>query len=200
MNNTKLTRTAKNLDILANVAGKITAAVGIICIVVAFLTLIFGGKMFAEGSLTLDLDFMIFHLRDHTYVNEQFMKFYVCAATLGGGILCFLICYISKLCRKILSPMKDGRPFEDGVFHSLRKIGWVTLIGGTLSELVGIVARMLLVKAYSLTELFISPAISETEFVFSMNFDFVLIVCVIFFLSYIFAYGQVLQQESDETL
>ena len=49
-------------------------------------------------------------------------------------------------------------------------------------------------------ELFASAAVSKTEFVFTMNFGFVLIACIIFFLSYIFSYGQALQQESDETL
>lgn len=200
MNNTKITRVAKNLDIFANVGGKITFAAGIICIVVAFMTLIFGGKMFAGGAITLDLDFIKFHLKENTYVDEQFVKLYVMAATLGGGILCFLVYYVSKVFRKILAPMKNGRPFESGISENLKKVGWGILIGGFLSELVGVVARMLLIKAYSIDTLFASAAIAKTEFVFTMNLDFVLIACVVFFLSYIFTYGQVLQQESDETL
>lgn len=200
MNNTKITRVAKNLDIFANVGGKITFAAGIICIVVAFMTLIFGGKMFAGGAITLDLDFIKFHLKENTYVDEQFVKLYVMAATLGGGILCFLVYYVSKVFRKILAPMKNGRPFESGISENLKKVGWGILIGGFLSELVGVVARMLLIKAYSIDTLFASAAIAKTEFVFTMNLDFVLIACVVFFLSYIFIYGQVLQQESDETL
>ena len=200
MNNTKMTRIAKNLEIFANVGGKITFAAGIICIVVAFMTLIFGGKMFAGGAITLDLDFIKFHLKENTHVNEQFVKLYVMAATLGGGILCFLVYYVSKVFRKILAPMKNGRPFESGISENLKKVGWGILIGGFLSELVGVVARMLLIKAYSIDTLFASAAIAKTEFVFTMNLDFVLIACVVFFLSYIFTYGQVLQQESDETL
>lgn len=200
MNNSKMTRVAKNLDIFANVGGKITFAAGIICIVVAFMTLIFGSKMFAGGAITLDLDFIKFHLKENTYVDEQFVKLYVMAATLGGGILCFLVYYVSKVFRKILAPMKNGRPFESGISENLKKVGWGILIGGFLSELVGVVARMLLIKAYVIDTLFASAAIAKTEFVFTMNLDFVLIACVVFFLSYIFTYGQVLQQESDETL
>ena len=82
----------------------------------------------------------------------------------------------------------------------MKKIGWGILIGGLLSELVGVVARILLIKAYSIDELFASATITKTEYIFTMNFDFVLIACVVFFLSYIFTYGQLLQQESDETL
>lgn len=69
-----------------------------------------------------------------------------------------------------------------------------------MNELVGVAARILLINAYSLDELFTSEAIEKTEFVLTINFEFVLIACVVFFLSYIFNYGQTLQQESDETL
>ena len=48
--------------------------------------------------------------------------------------------------------------------------------------------------------IFASAVIAKTEFVLTMNFDFVLLACVIFLLSYVFTYGQALQQDSDETL
>lgn len=200
MENSKMARVAKNLDILAKVGGKIASGFGIACIVIAFLTLILGDKMFADTALTLDLDFIKFHLNNNACVNEQFIKLYVFAATLGGGIICFLVSYIAKLFRSILSPMKVGRPFEKGISESLRKTGWAVLIGGFLVEAVGIVARVLLIRAYSIDTLFTSDVIAKTEFVFTMDFTFVLITCVIFLLSYIFTYGQLLQQDSDETL
>ena len=68
------------------------------------------------------------------------------------------------------------------------------------AEAVGILARSLLIKAYSLADLFASAAITKTEFVFTMDLNFVLIACVVFLLSYIFKYGQVLQKDADETL
>ena len=200
MNNSKMKRIAKNLDIFANVGGKITLAAGTVCLLVAFFTLIFGKQMFTDGVTTLDLDFIKFHLSENIYVDEWFAKLYVCFATLGGGIICFLVYFISKLFRNILAPMKNGRPFESGISEDLKKIGWGILIGGLLSELVGVVARILLIKAYSIDELFASATITKTEYIFTMNFDFVLIACVVFFLSYIFTYGQLPQQESDETL
>lgn len=200
MNNTKMIRVAKNLDIFANVAGKITFATCIVCIVIAFLSLIFGDRMFAGDAITLDLDFIRFHLNENAYVDEQLVKLFVIAATLGGGILCFLVYYVSKAFRKILIPMKNGRPFESGISENLKKAGWGILIGGFLSDLVGVVARILLIKAYSVDMLFASEVVTKTEFVFTMNFDYVLIACAVFFLSYIFTYGQALQQESDETL
>ena len=200
MDNNKMIRVAKNLDIFANVGGKITVGACVACILIAFSTIVFGSKMFVDSAITLDLDFIKFHLNDSVYVNEQFIKLYVFAATLCGGIICFLAFYVSRVLRKILAPMKNGRPFEDGIADNLKKIGWGVLIGGFLSELVGVVARILLIKAYSVDELFSSEVITKTEFVFTINLNFVLVACVIFFLSYVFAYGYALQQESDETL
>jgi len=200
MNTSKMASTAKNLDVLANIGSKITAVAGGICIITAFLVLIFGEKMFAGSNVTLELDFIKFHLQNNAYMNEKFIRLYAFAGALGGGVICFIVYYIAKLLRRILSPMKAGRPFEAGVSANFKKIGWVVLIGGLLSELVGMTARMLLIKAYSIEQLFASPAIAETEFIFTLNFGFMLTSCAIFLLSYIFSYGQRLQQDSDETL
>ena len=200
MNNSKMARVAKNLDILANVFGKIAAAAGIVCVAVAILSLIFGGKMFAEAAFSLDLDFIKLHLSDKVDINDNFMKLYVCISTLGGSIICFLLSYIAGLLRKILSPMKIGRPFEEGISRSLKKVGWAIILGGFFSEVLGCIARILLSKAYPIDELFSTDLISRTEFVFTINLNFVIIACAVFLLSYIFSYGQVLQRESDETL
>ena len=196
----KITQVAKNLDIIANVGGKITAGAGVICVLVAFFTLIFGTIMFTAADITLNLDFIKFHLNSNYIVNSDYMKIYIFSATLGGGIICFIVYYISRVIRKIIAPMKLGRPFESGISENLKKIGLIVLIGGFFSEMVGVIARLLMINAYSINELFISEVIEKTEFLFNINLNFVLISCVIFFLSYIFTYGQILQQESDETL
>lgn len=200
MNNKKMINTAKNLDILVNVGGKIAAGFGIACIALAILVLILEDEIFTKMNIYLDLDFIKFYLSDASYVNEKFMKLYAVTGTVSAGILCFLIFYSSKLLRNILSPMKEGRPFESGIAANLRKIGWVNLFAGLLIQVVEILARVLLIDSYSMHELFKTPAISKIEFSFTMNFNFIVISCIIFFLSYIFTYGQALQQESDETL
>ncbi|MBR5489704.1 MAG: DUF2975 domain-containing protein [Oscillospiraceae bacterium] len=202
MNNKKMARVAKNLDILANVFCKIAAIAGIICVAVAILSLIFGGKIFAEAahSPNLDLDFIKLHLTDKVNLDSKFMKLYVCISTLGGGIVCFLVAYIAGLLRKILSPMKIGRPFEEGISQNLKNVGWAIIVGGFISEVLGCVARMLLINAYPFDEFFSPELIRKTEYVFTINFNFVIIACAVFLLSYIFSYGQILQRESDETL
>lgn len=200
MNNKKMITTAKNLDILANVGGKIFGAAGIVCFVIGILTLFLGGKMFTDLSTTLDLDFIKLHLTDTFYVDETYIKYYVVLSTLLGGCICFATYYTSTLLRKIFAPMKVGRPFEVGASGYLKKIGWIVLVVGFISQFVGMSSRTLLVQAYSIEKIFVSEAISGVEFIFTMNFNFVFIALAVFLLSYVFSYGQVLQQDSDETL
>ena len=83
---------------------------------------------------------------------------------------------------------------------NLKKIAVAILIGGAVSELLGVAERIIMTKAYPMEEIFASEAISKLEYVFTYNLDFVFTAVIVLFASYIFSYGQVLQQESDETL
>mgnify|MGYP003558602748 CR=1 FL=1 len=53
---------------------------------------------------------------------------------------------------------------------------------------------------FDLEKIISSEAISKIEHNYTLDLGFVLVFAVIMFLSYIFSYGQRLQQESDETL
>ena len=72
MDNNKMARVAKNFDTFAKVGDKIAVAAGIVCAVTAILTLIFGNKMFEAGTVTLDLDFIKFHLSSAVAGGEVF--------------------------------------------------------------------------------------------------------------------------------
>lgn len=200
MNEKKMMESAKNLDLLTNVFGKLSLVAGCICIVVAIFTYICGTEMFTNGGITFDLDFIKLYLKDTSYVNVSKIKMYVCIMSLFAGIVCFMGFYISKNLRKIFSTMKNGRPFEQGVSKHLKTCGWVIFVGGFICELLGVLARILMMNAYTLDQLFNSEVISHMEYVFTIDFNFVLIACALFLLSYIFEYGQMLQIDVDETL
>lgn len=204
MNKKKMITTAKNLDILANILGKVVGILGVFGIFAFTLFFIFGNKLIENGflmnSLTLDFDFIKFHLSENFILNTERFKLYLVLLMIPGEITCFAVYYISTLIRKILAPMKTGRPFEIGAAENLKKIGWIILVKGIVEEAFSIAAQMLSVKVYGLDEFFTSPSIERTEFIYTYDINFVLVACAIFLLSYIFKYGQQLQQESDETL
>lgn len=198
MENRKIRNTAAVLDKIAGVCAGILCAAGIACAVFAVLLLILGEKI--VGSVTLELDFIKFYLSENFQTITLPVKMFGFTGLLSAGILCFIAFRICAVIRRILVPMKEGRPFESGVSADLKKIAQILFIGGAAAELTGIAGRMLLIRAYPLQEIFSSAAITKMDFVFNMDLGFAAAACIFLFLSYIFAYGQSLQQESDETL
>ena len=200
MENIKLVKTAKGLDTFVNVVGTIFKVIGIICAIFAILVLILGDKMYDASSLTLELDFIILNLADGIQMPEFHMNAYAVAGLIANCFTCFLLSYIAVILRRILSPMKEGRPFEADIPANLRKIAWLSLIVGIIEQVAGIAERVLLTFTYPMDDIFSSELISSWESNFTVDFSFVIVFLVIMFLSYIFTYGQKLQQESDETL
>lgn len=200
MNRQKMTNSANTFDTIAKVAGGISKAGAIVCAVFLALVLILGEKVFAAGSLFLDLDFVKLHLADSFQTVTPGVKLYAALSLLAAGVLCIVLSYICGLIRALLAPMKEGRPFEAGAPVALRRIAWAIIAGGALSQIMGVVERFVLTRAYPMEEIFSSSAISRVEYAFTVDLGFVLLGCVVLLLSYIFSYGQALQRESDETL
>jgi len=200
MENKKLINTANTIDTFAKVLGTIFKVFCIICAVFAILVLILGSKMYDISSLTLDLDYITLELADSFIISESHLTAYAVVGLLLVACACFLISRISVILRKILAPMKEGRPFEADIPANLKKIAWLSLIVGAVIQISGIAERVLTIFAYPMEDIFSSALISGIEYNFNFDFTFVLVFLIIMFLSYIFSYGQKLQQESDETL
>ncbi|MBE6948753.1 MAG: DUF2975 domain-containing protein [Ruminococcaceae bacterium] len=200
MSDKKMVNAAKNWDTGAKVCDGIFRAFGIVFIVFALLVLIFGSKMYEAGSFTLDLDFIKLYLADEYQMAPASMQVFTVLGLAVMSVVCFLTSYGIKQLRAILMPMKEGRPFEEIVPKKLRNIAWTVLAGGIILQVIALAERMILTSAYPMEQIFSSPAIAGIEYSYSFDFTFVFIFCIIMFLSYIFNYGQKLQQESDETL
>ena len=140
------------------------------------------------------------YLTDQVNINTGYMQIYLTVGLLVVSILCFMIDFGIKLIRRILAPMKEGRPFEADVPTNLKKIAWIVLAGGAVTQVVGIIERIVLMKACPAEQIVNMDVISKLEYTFTIDFTFVLAFCIVMFLSYIFSYGQILQKESDETL
>ena len=199
MNNKKMITTAGNLDTLLKIIEGFMKAFAIVFAVFIVLMKIFKEKM-VVGSFSLDLDFVKLHLSGEYGAITGSVLNYIDVILISGCLGCIAIRYGLKVLRGILAPMKEGRPFDAEVSAGLRKLAWIILVGGGLVQVFGIIGRILLANAMPMEAIFSSPAIESVEYVFTMNFDFVWMFCVIILLARVFEYGQQLQQESDETL
>ena len=200
MKNQKLINAAKNWDTIVKFFGTFMKVMGIIFSVFALLVLIFGEKMYEAGSISLDFDFIKLYLAEEYQTVNGLMKIHTIIGLLVGSLISFAIYYASKLLRNILNSMKEGRPFEADIPANLQKLAWTVLIVGAITQIAGIIERVILTKAYPIEQILSSSAIAKIEYSYTIDFNFIFITCILLFLSHIFAYGQELQKESDETL
>ncbi len=129
--------------------------------------------------------------------NETaFLIFGAFASAVKFGLLCVLM----KLIRVIITPMKEGKPFADTVCKGLKKLAVFALAGGIVNEAVNVAGTVVIYKLYDIQSLFASETVTSVSLDFVSNGDFVIFAVVLYFLSYIFKYGEELQNQADETL
>ena len=199
MNCKKMITTANNLDTIFKIAAGFMKAFAIVFAILVVLMKIFKEKL-VMSSVSLDLDFVKLHLAGEYGMVTGSVLNRIDIIPITGCLGCIVIRYALGALRNVLAPVKLGHPFDKEVPASLRKLAWIILVGGGLIQLLGIVGRVLLVNSLDMDAIFSSAAIESVEYVFTMDFSFVWMFCVVIFLSQIFEYGQQLQQESDETL
>ena len=199
MDNRKMITAAGNWDTMLRIMEGFMKAFAIVFAVFFVLLKVFREKMVA-GAFTLDLDFVKLHLAEEYAQIGGLLLNHMDLVLISGILICIAVRYGIGYLRKVLAPMKEGRPFDGDTPVYLKKIAWVILIGGGLIQVLGIAGRAMMIRALPMDAIFASAAIERVEYVFTVDFGFVCLACAVLLLSRIFEYGQRLQQESDETL
>ena len=201
MENTKLIRSASVLDRFLKILQGFAAAGMIVAAVFVPLTLIFGEKVVASsGNLKIgELQLQLVGAPE-SYLDLSNIKLSILVMLVGAILASAAAWYCLKVLREILSPMKEGRPFAEGIADRIRKLAWAVLIGGGVAELGRTLSGIFEVKAYRIERLLDPAAVESFRFNFVFNLWFVIAALLLFFLSYIFRCGEALQREADETL
>ena len=201
MENTKLSKSAAIIDRILKILQGFALAGVIVAAIFIPLTLILGRKIVADAS-SLELGVVTLKLAGDAsaYLDEGNLKV---------SIVCVLICmilisaaawYCIRVLREILVPMKAGQPFARGISAKIRKLAWTVLIGGGVAEMGGVLAEVFETRAYHLERLLNMDRIATVAYNFDVDLWFLGAALVLFFLSFIFRYGEELQREADETL
>ena len=201
MNNEKFNKSSVIIDrILKIIQGFLLAGI-IVCVIFIPLTAILGEKIIADAS-SLTMGNVTFKLtgdfKDYLDLGNVKMSIIIKLISAVIGLAVGWLCM--KKLREILSPMKEGRPFEEGISAKIRQLAFTVLIGGGISEAAKAVGTVFELKAYDLAKLFSHPSIGSITFNYSISLWFVTVALILLFLSYVFRYGEELQRESDETL
>lgn len=115
-------------------------------------------------------------------------------------IMLIIIWYCIKVFRSIIAPMKLGHPFEQGISKKIFNSGLVVLISGLFINIQVYVYRFLLLRSIDLNTVLNKTISSNATLNFRFRTDFIFFSLGLFFMSFIFAYGEELQKESDELL
>lgn len=200
MENVKMRKTAVVMDKILKVLQGVAAACGIVCLIFTALTLLLGEKMVAAAN-SISLGPLKLMLKDDfTLLNKSTWKISTVMGLVFGTMTLIVVVYAIRLIRKLLEPMKEGRPFHTGVSAMIKRLAWVTLIGGAVVRVCQTAAEIAEIKACEFTLLFNENVFTAYSFNYMIDLNFIVTACVLFFLSYVFRYGEELQRESDETL
>lgn len=201
----KLKKTASTLDTVMKILS--------VCIRISAIALLIGlailaagfffdlpSQMVGSGYASARLGFLTITVAE-SYMPDYHTVWAQVAAEIAMAFLCLIPSHlIVKSIRAILDPLKNGEPFHNTVSLHLSKIARYVCVLGISLNLLEIVGHILLIKAFDLHLLMLSERIPHVEFQFTFDFSFLLVSGILLLLSYVFRYGEELQQLSDETL
>ena len=203
MNN--LSSTAKKLDRVFEIVHIVLGALAIACIVgVVLIALAYILKwdpsMIGTGYENFDVGFLELTITQ-SYAPDKWLVLLQAAITLA--VSCRLFCDGRKgvgYIREILRPMTEEKPFDAIVSTNLKKLARLSIRLGILLNIIILSEQVMSVFVYDLPGLLISEKISHVGGMFQVDLTFLIYWAVLLLLSYVFRYGEELQQLSDETL
>lgn len=201
MNTKKMMKATVNLDMILNVVQKIFAVGAVIFLACAILMLVCGDRIIPHMDVSLELGELSLSPNNLSQVVDiSAFKVYLMFILVAATVLLAILWYEIRLIRKLLAPIKEGRPFNNGVSKTVRHLAWVILIGGAIDALFEVISVVIETRAIDFTALFNTETISGFSVNYPISCVFIVETLIIFVLSYIFQYGEELQKESDETL
>lgn len=135
------------------------------------------------------------------YVPSPSVVLLTSAALIGIALVGLFLSRMVLVCfRDILKPMKEGLPFQNTVSRNLKKSALYVVIWGVVENLGAGLELLLVVSQYRLPSLLLGDKITQVSFIAPSDLHFLFLAAVLLLLSYVFRYGESLQQLSDETL
>ena len=203
MNN--LTNTAKKLDKVFEIAHIVLGAMSIgflVCAALIAVAYIFklDPSMIGTAYENFDIGFLELTVAQDYAPDKWLVLLQAFITLLVGSRLMYDgrrgVGYI----REILLPMKEEKPFDSIVSTNLKKLAKLSITLGILYNIIILSEQILTVFVYGLPGLLISEKIIHVDGMFKIDLTFLIYWAILLLLSYVFRYGEELQQLSDETL
>ena len=203
MNN--LSNTAKKLDKVFEIAHIVLGALVIgflVCtalIAVAYV-LKLDPSMIGTHYENFDIGFLELTVAEAYAPDKWLVLLHAAVILLVSSRLCYDGRRGVGYVREILQPMKEEKPFASTVSTNLKKLARLSINLGILGNIIILADQIISVFVYDLPALLVSEKITHVGGMFEVDLSFVVYWAILMLLSYVFSYGEQLQQLDDETL
>ena len=201
----KMKSTAKKLDVffrileIVSIIGWIMALVGV---AIALVGVIFqmDPYSFGTGYGSLSLGFVELEVVGAHAPNPYTMTLHMAVLMALTAAFLVVIWRALKQVRRILNPMIQGQPFNGEVATGLRKLAVMSAICCVIGNVVIALEQFFNHRLFDIPNLLLGDKITHVTTNFEFDLTFLVLAAVLLLMSYVFRYGEELQQLSDETL
>lgn len=150
------------------------------------------------GSIRIDYLQLIF--KNDLALNKDKMSGWLPLLFLGIAFLVFIIYKSVKTVEEICSLTIDHRPFDKRVSNYITRLAQYIVAGGIVFNILDVCRIIYFKQIINFDVLLNTDYVTQIDFAFHPKISFLIVAALIYLLSFIFRYGQELQQLSDETL
>ena len=199
MNKEKMMKTAKGLYTAAGIGQGFMIA-GMIVVVLAAVMVFVGLEDFAVSSTSVEIGDLTVYLTEEYAGNFEMSSSKLLVLLATALVTIAVVWYGLKIAKDILRPMRDGNPFTVSVSKKIRSLARLELIGGILTIALQSITSYQMASDLDVLALFRECVVDHIRITSSFDVNFIFIAFILYLLSYVFKYGEELQQLSDETL
>lgn len=150
------------------------------------------------GSIRIDYLQLIFN--DDLALNKDKMSMWLPLIFLITAIFVFIIYKAVQTIESICTITMDHTPFDVRVANHIKNLAKYILAGGIVFNILEVCRVLYFKQILNFDLLFNTKYVTQIKFDIRLHLSFLVFAALIYLLSYIFRYGQELQQLSDETL
>lgn len=150
------------------------------------------------GSIRIDYLKLIFN--DDAALHKDKMSMWLPLILLITAIFIFIIYKSIQTIESICTITIDHTPFDVRVASHIKKLAKYILAGGIVFNILEVCRVLYFKQILNFDLLFNTKYVTQINFDIRLHLSFLIFAALIYLLSYIFRYGQELQQLSDETL
>lgn len=149
---------------------------------------------------SIRIDYLQLTFNDDSALSKDKMSIWLPLIFLITAIFVFIIYKAVQTIESICTITMNHTPFDVRVSNHMKNLAKYILVGGIVFNILEVCRIMQFKQTINFNLLFNTKYVTQINFDIRLHLSFLIFAALIYLLSYIFRYGQELQQLSDETL